>query len=330
VPSLDPNDPGYRRLRYVRYADDWLLGLSGPRCEAEDIKREIGRFLRDHLKLELSETKTLITHARTGSARFLGYDIAVLHHDRKLDRRGHRCINGQIGLTVPAVVVKAKGTRYLSHGKPIHRPELIHDTPYSIVAQYQQEYRGIVEYYRMAYNLHQLNRLKWVMERSLTQTLALKFKTSVRSVYRRLQATFVAEGGSYTVLQVTVERGEGRKPLVARWGGISLAWTIQSDLNEAPPRIYGSHTELEQRLLASQCELCGSMEHVQVHHVRALKDLRIRGRKEKPFWMRVMTARRRKTLVVCASCHNALHAGRLTTPTAANGTTLESRVLRKA
>jgi group II intron reverse transcriptase/maturase len=330
VPSLDVNDPDYRRLRYVRYADDWLLGFSGPRCEAEDIKREIGRFLRDHLKLELSEAKTLITHARTGTARFLGYDITGLHHDRKLDRRGHRCINGQIGLMVPADVVKAKCARYFSHGKPIHRPELTYNTAYSIVAQYQQEYRGIVEYYRMAYNLHQLNRLKWVMERSLTQTLALKFKTSVRTIYRRFQITFATDRGSYTVLQVTVERGEGRKPLVARWGGISLAWNIQSDLNEAPPQIYGSHTELEQRLLANQCELCGSMENVQVHHVRALKNLRIRGRKEKPFWMRVMAARKRKTLVACKSCHNAMHAGRLTTPTTANGTALESRVLRKA
>jgi group II intron reverse transcriptase/maturase len=104
VPSLDVNDPDYRRLRYVRYADDWLLGFSGPRCEAEDIKREIGRFLRDHLKLELSEAKTLITHARTGTARFLGYDITGLHHDRKLDRRGHRCINGQIGLAISPTV----------------------------------------------------------------------------------------------------------------------------------------------------------------------------------------------------------------------------------
>jgi group II intron reverse transcriptase/maturase len=98
VPSLDPIDPDYRRLRYIRYADDWLLGFSGPRCEAEAIKRDIGAFLRDELKLELSETKTLITHARSQPARFLGYHIAVLHNDRKHDRRGHRSLNGQIGV----------------------------------------------------------------------------------------------------------------------------------------------------------------------------------------------------------------------------------------
>jgi group II intron reverse transcriptase/maturase len=330
LPSLDPNDPGYRRLRYIRYADDWLLGFSGPRAEAEAIKQIIGRFLQDHLKLELSEAKTRITHARTHSARFLGYAIRVLHHDRKLDQRGHRSLNGQIGLTVPTDVVKAKCAHYRAHGQPRHRPELVHDSAYSIVAQYQQEYRGIVEYYRLAYNLHQLNRLKWVMERSLTQTLALKFKTSVRALYHRFQTTLVVDGRAYTVLQVIVDRGEGQKPLIARWGGISLRWKKQSSLNETPPRTYGSHTELEQRLRANQCEICGSRENIQVHHVRALKDLRIKGRKEKPFWKRVMAARKRKTLVVCRPCHHAIHAGRLSTPAAANGTTLESRVLRKA
>src|SRR5262249_15240658 len=90
VPCLDPHDPNYRRLRYVRYADDWLLGFSGPRREAEEIKQALGAFLHEHLKLELSEPKTLITHARTHAARFLGYDLVVLQNDRKLDRRGHR------------------------------------------------------------------------------------------------------------------------------------------------------------------------------------------------------------------------------------------------
>ncbi len=174
TPSLDPTDPGYRRLRYVRYADDWLIGFSGPRKEAEEIKGEIRTFLQENLKLELSESKTLITHARTEAARFLGYDIVVLNNNHKLDRRGHRSINGQIGLRVPKDVAKSKCARFLLRGQPIHRAELIHDSVFRIVARYQQEFRGIVEYYRLAFNLHQLNRLKWVMERSLVQTLAHK------------------------------------------------------------------------------------------------------------------------------------------------------------
>jgi group II intron reverse transcriptase/maturase len=313
-PSLDPADPGYRRLRYVRYADDMLLGLIGPREEAEIIKHEIGKFLRDRLKLELSETKTLITHARTEAARFLGYDIEVLNNDRKLDRRGHRCINGQIGLKVPIEVIKAKCDRYLRHGKPIHRPELIHDSVFSIVGQYQQMYRGVVGYYRMAFNLHRINRLKWLMERSLTQTLALKERVSVRAIYRRYQARIETEKGQTSVLQVMVNRHAGQRPLVARWGGISLSRNNRAVLNDAPLRIYGSRTELEQRLLANQCELCGSTGNIQVHHVRGLRDLHIKGRAEKPFWVQIMAARKRKTLVVCRSCHHAIHAGQFPRP----------------
>jgi retron-type reverse transcriptase len=113
MPSRDPNDPGYRRLRYCRYADDWLLGFAGPRQEAEQIKADIAAFLHDQLHLELSATKTVITHGRTQPARFLGYQITVLHADDKHDRRGHRSINAAIGLKVPVDVIPAKCTPYL-------------------------------------------------------------------------------------------------------------------------------------------------------------------------------------------------------------------------
>jgi group II intron reverse transcriptase/maturase len=97
LPSLDPTDPGYRRMHYLRYADDWLIGFIGPRSEAEEIKQRLKEFLRDTLKLTLSETKTRLPHARSERARFLGYEIAVEQADHKHDRRGHRSINGQIG-----------------------------------------------------------------------------------------------------------------------------------------------------------------------------------------------------------------------------------------
>jgi len=116
LPSQDPNDPDYRRLRYVRYADDWLLGFAGPKCEAKEIKSRIGGFLQDELKLELSESKTLITHATTGAARFLGYEIKAQHADDKLDRRGQRAVNGAIGLFVPKTVIRQRCAPYMSGG----------------------------------------------------------------------------------------------------------------------------------------------------------------------------------------------------------------------
>src|SRR5207248_5974626 len=149
LPTGDPRDPGYRRLRYVRYADDILLGFAGPKAEAEEIKRRLAQFLQEHLKLELSDRKTLITHARTSAARFLGYEITT-QHANQIITNGGRMANGSIRLRVPGDVVKAKCTRYMQRGKPERRPELLNDEDHSIISRYGSEYRGIVQYYLLA------------------------------------------------------------------------------------------------------------------------------------------------------------------------------------
>lgn len=131
----------------------WLLGFSGPKVEAEHIKQEIRNFLRKTLKLELSEEKTLITHARTGAAKFLGYHIVTQHADDKLDRRGQRQVNETIGLRVPKEVIEQKCALYMRGGKPTLRVEMLDDSDYSIVRKYQAEYRGMVQYYLLAHNV---------------------------------------------------------------------------------------------------------------------------------------------------------------------------------
>jgi group II intron reverse transcriptase/maturase len=312
LPSIDPSDPGYRRLRYLRYADDFLLGFNGPRHEAEEITRQLRAFLRDSLKLDLSEAKTLITHARTTPARFLGYEIGVIHNNHLCDPTGRRASNGTIGLKVPVEVARAKCRLYQKRGKAACRTERILDTDFSIIAQFQQEFRGIVEYYRLAYNLApQFTRLKFVMEQSLTKTLARKFRVRVPKVYDRYRTTLATPDGPRKGLQVRIER-EGRAPLVAQWGGINLKRRLDSAiLDDAPkPVRNATRSELIVRLLADTCELCGSQEHIVVHHVRHLKDLRHKGRSAPPAWVEKMAARRRKTLVVCRACHHAIHAGR--------------------
>ena len=313
LPSKAPDAPGFRRLRYIRYADDFLLGFIGPRSEAEEIKSKLGAFLRDSLKLELSEAKTLITHARTEAARFLGYEVATLKDDNKHTkfgaRAGARAINGVAGLKVPAEVVRAKCIPYLHHGKPVHRSERLNDSPYSIVEQYQAEYRGVVEYYRLAYNVCRFGRLRWVMEQSLTKTLASKLKIHVSEVYRRFQTTVQTDRGPYKVLQVVVEREGSKAPLVAQWGGIPLARDRSAVLDDQPRPVWNKRTELLERLLADTCELCGSQEEVEVHHVRSLKSLQKKERGEMPAWAKTMIARHRKTLVLCRTCHRALHSG---------------------
>ena len=310
LPSSDPFDPNYRRLRYVRYADDFVMGFSGPKAEAGQIKESLETFLRDTLKLELSKEKTLITHATSQAAGFLGYELVNQQANDKLDRNGRRKVNGRIGLRVPAKVIEQHRRAYMSNGKPADRPVLIHDDDYSIVSRYQAEFRGIVQYYLLALNVSHLKRLEWVMGQSLAKTLANKHKSTRRKIFRRYKSTVQTEHGKRACLKVEYQRGEGKRPLVAQFGGIPLKRNRQAVLVDQQPQPYRfERNELIQRLLANECEMCGSTVDVQVHHVRALRDLNVKGQGEKPLWIQIMATRRRKTLVVCRPCHLNVHGG---------------------
>jgi group II intron reverse transcriptase/maturase len=304
MPSMDTSDPGYRRLKYVRYADDTLLGFAGPKAEAEDIKRRLAVFLRDDLKLELSPEKTLITHARSQRARFLGYDITVHHNDRKVSGR-RRSLNGTVGLRVPRSVVTAKQAQYMKRGKPARRPELLNQDDHVIISTFGSEWRGIVQYYLMAGDVFRLARLQWVMETSMLMTLANKHRSSVSKMARKYKATIDTPHGPRKCFEACVER-TGRKPLVGRFGGIPLKQnkkTVISDRQLAP--VNTKRKQLVTRLLAGRCEMCGHVGAVQVHHVAKLADLGRPG--DRPPWADLMAARHRKTLVVCGRCHAHIH-----------------------
>ncbi|MFJ2583011.1 reverse transcriptase domain-containing protein [Kitasatospora aureofaciens] len=315
LPSQDPDDPGYRRLRYVRYCDDFLLGFAGPKREAEEIKARIRAFLLEKLKLELSESKTLITHATSQAARFLGYEIRTQHGDAKITRN-RRAVNGAIGLFVPRTVIRDRCARYMSKGKPALRGPLLHDEDFTIVAKYGSEYRGFVQYYVLAQDVFRLELLRWVMETSMLKTLAGKHKSTVTKMARRYKAAVDTPDGRRTCFQVTVQRDNGRKPLVARFGGIPLKRQRTAVITDRQPAMATARrNELIHRLLAGQCELCEGRDGLQVHHIRKLADLNKPGRPERPPWVHLMAMRKRKTLVVCEQCHQDIHAGRGTATT---------------
>jgi hypothetical protein len=293
----------------VRYADDFLLGFTGPRSEAEDIKRRIGQFLRDTLKLDLSEQKTLLTHAATEEAKFLSYNISVMRDNEVRNAQGNRSLNGHVSLCIPHEVVQAKCKPYMAGKKAIHRAAALQDSAFSIIEQYQSVYRGVVNYYLLASNLRDLSKFRWVMETSLTKTLAHKLKISVPHVYKRFRTTIKPPSGHRKGLQVIKERAN-KRPLIATWGGIRLVRNMKAALNDTPPRVWNGRTELIERLLADTWELCGSHDRINVHHIRALRDLQTWGRGPRPTWVETMAARQRKPLVVCHNCHRQIkHKG---------------------
>jgi Type II intron maturase/AI2M/AI1M-like, HNH endonuclease len=306
LPSTDPMDPGYRRLFYLRYADDHLLGFIGPKAEAEEIKEKLARFLRETLALNLNQDKTLITHARTRAARFLGYEITVQHNSTKITS-GRRSVNGVIALKVPKDVVRAKCTPYREKGKPWQRSRLQNQSDYDIVRIYGAEYRGVVNYYLLAQNTWRLGALRWNAETSMLRTLAAKHRCTVTQAASRYKAKADTAGGPLTCFEARLQR-EGKNDLVARFGGISLRQNRRAVITDpAPVPVHGPRKELIDRLRKRQCELCEHGTTVAVHQIARLADLGRPGAGQ-PAWAALMAKMRRKTLIVCAACHDWIHA----------------------
>lgn len=320
IPSKVVDDPGFRRLTYVRYADDFILGFAGTKVEAEAIKSAIGTFLKNTLHLDMSAEKTLITHARDEHAKFLGYAVSIYHADHKTSRRKdsgtrQRNANGRVRLGVPYGLTTELARHYQRNGKPMSELSLLAFSDAQIIDTYQARFRGIAEYYKFAMDRSHLGLLKNVMQAALMRTLAHKYKMSVREVYRKYRSKMTVDGQEYSVFQMSVPTAKGER--VFRWGGIPLKVVKPSNQHVIVDANYREpwknwRSDLIQRLQADTCELCGTQGKCEVHHVRKLADLKQRwaGRKEKPVWVTRMIAMQRKTLIVCKPCHADIHAGR--------------------
>ena len=319
LPSKNPQDPNFRRLRYIRYADDFILSFIGPKIEAVEIRDQIQHFLEAKLGLTMSLEKTLITHARTQHAHFLGYAISTYHANDKLsvnpDRGGfkRRSANGRIRLGIPYGRVDACAREFQRRGKPYHDSRLIDCSDAHIIAIFQARFRGIAEYYKYAVDRYRLSKLKYAMEQTLVKTLARKYQCTSRQIYARYHGQQIVNGKTYKTLQLTIPTASGTR--IIFWGAIPLTY-VKQGIEPIPDTInYAYHyvySDLIQRLQADTCELCGAQDHCEVHHVRKLADLKQRwaNRKHVPSWVKRMIAMQRKTLVVCRQCHMNIHAGR--------------------
>jgi hypothetical protein len=256
----------------------------------------------------MSDEKTLITHAKEEKARFLNYDISVIWDNRtqtKAKGGKKRAINGKIKLEVPYDVIRNWNSRIQIGKTTKHRKELMNNSDYDIVTTYEQQIRGLINYYTLAHDVvKKMRKIQYAYEQSLVKTLAAKFKTSVRKIYRKYRG-YTAEGKR--VIMVKMERKD-KPPLIASYGKTPIRQNRKATIKDEKPTIYTQRTELIPRLLNNQCELCGTYGEVAGHHIRKLKDLKKKGR-ELLWWQKRMVALRRKTLFVCKECHNNIHSG---------------------
>jgi hypothetical protein len=315
LPSQDSRDPGYRRLRYSRYADDHLLGFTGPKAEAEQIRDSWRRSCATSSSWSSTPAKPLITHARTRAARYLGYEIIAQHDDSKITR-GRRSVNGVIALRVPRDVITAKCAPYLRHGKPEARTALCNLDDYDIVAAYGAEYRGIVQYYLLATDVWRLARLRWAAETSMLKTLAAKHSSTVTAMAARHKAKIETPRGIRTCFEARVETR--RQAATGRTVRRDTPRTAQGSGPHQPRPRSGAalpRQRADHPAPAGPNELCEEPAKVQVHQIRKLAQLDKPGPGLPP-WAVLMARKRRKTLVVCHPCHDAIHHRQPTATTA--------------
>lgn len=311
-PASDEMDSSIKRLRYVRYADDFLIGVIGSKEDSKQIKEDIKNYMKDALKLELSEEKTLITNAKK-SAKFLGYDIFVRKsNDTHRDKNGHltRSYNHKIVLYITTEVMRKKLFDYDAvkitkrDGKEVWKPKgrnymrCLDDL--EIISQYNSEIVGFYNYYSIANNSPVIDSFYNIMEYSMYKTYAGKYRTSKKKIIAKYKKNGVfaipyTNKRGYTFYREFYDKGFKRKEMP------------DVNLNDRLPNtiaITGGRNGLITRLQARVCELCGSTDELEMHHVRKLKDL-----KGKSDWEVKMIARKRKTLAVCIKCHHKVHAG---------------------
>ena len=301
----------YKSIQYVRYADDFLIGIIGSRQDAQKVKDDIKQFMAEKLKLKLSDEKTKITH--TGDrARFLGYDVCVSREQQAIKKKGgitQRCYSYVVKLLVPrekwvGKLLEYKAIKIVTNPdgseryKALHRGKLINLPDIDILSAYNSEIRGLRNFYCLANDSYKIGKFANVMKYSMFKTFANKYKTNVNVIKGRY-----FEADNFTVEYQTKQ---GTKKAVFYNNGFERKKeaTIFSEVSILPQyKRYDKPNSLRTRIKLGLCELCNEQsDNIAFHQVKRLKDL-----KGKTPWEHRMQELRRKTLAVCPKCHSEIH-----------------------
>ena len=310
-PATLDMDEDFRRMRYVRYADDFLIGVIGSKEECVKIKTDIKDFLYKRLKLELSDEKTLITHGHD-HAKFLGFEVTIRKSEKtRKGRNGmpKRSLDHKTVVLLPMEVMRKKLMDYgamkivIEDGKEkwesISRPYLRSNDDLEILNRYNSEIRGIYNYYCIANNVNILNSFYQIMKESMYKTFSSKYNSTVRKIIHSYTRDKIFR------VQWTDGKGKTHEREIYHGGFCRRKEARIDDADNLPSYRGMQNISLMDRLTACKCEYCGATDNLQMVHVRKLKDL-----KGKQSWERLMIARRRKTLAVCQSCYNKIHNGK--------------------
>lgn len=293
-----------KRMSYVRYADDFLIGVYGSKEDCKNIKEELAEFLSCQYRLTLSDEKTLITHG-SEKVKFLGYDISVRHNQNLIgDKNGNkkRYLNGKVDLGAPlerierfmferGIIRQVKAKTF----KPQHRKGWLYLPDHDILERYNAELRGILNYYHLASNYNKLSYLAYLMEYSCLATLAGKHNSSISKIKTKYRQ------GKDWVIKYKTAKGTTHEKKIVKLKDCRKCCNDNIVTHRYQPF---TNASIRSRLQAGICELCGSRSksNFEVHHVPKVKDL-----EGNELWKQIMKLKNRKTIIVCEDCHMAIH-----------------------
>lgn len=307
-PSLDPKDPNFVRVRYVRYADDWIVGVTGPKHLAEEIKEKARQFLKAKLDLTLSEEKTVITNARESDAKFLGYRIR-LGRSKTAEQKQTLSTNAsgktfkrrstgmQIVLRAPMdeLIKKLCQKGFCdAHGRPLHKKAWTLLDEDQIISLFSSINRGLQNYYRPTDNWAELSRIQYILKFSLAKTLAAKKQVPITRI--------IKDKGIY--VNVT-RKGQQRTILFYR----NTDWKIDRKAFTDSPTV--DLVRMNERMrtrskLGLPCCICLESNGVAMHHVRHIRKM---TDKQAKGFNSLLAKLNRKQVPVCQECHRKIHNG---------------------
>jgi group II intron reverse transcriptase/maturase len=305
------------RIRYVRYADDWVIGIIGDKNFADMIKNLCKNFLKEHLKLDLSEDKTKITNIRFNKVNFLGVDFFINNTKSKLVKRmvKERKIKSRVNrariyfhMPTDALIktLKEKGFIKVVNNRmtPNAMTKWIFLDHRSILIRYNTVANGLYNYYSFVDNCAQFHILiNFFLLHSCAKTIARKYKLETRA------KAFKKFGRELTCPNSSQGKSESVKRL--------LSFNIRPDYKKMKNVLYKHkpvriepfeclNFRLRTKInLFDPCSLCRSFNNVEMHH---LKHIRKMGKKLNSFGQ-FMSQLNRKQIPLCQSCHRKVHNG---------------------
>ena len=307
-PVGDPMDANFSRVRYIRYADDFIISVTGPHSLALKIKELVSTFLEKQLGLHMNQGKTLVTKSCKGPAFFLGTEITWRAPQQKkviLSSRGRKVrITGRLSLHAPMEklsrkLVERKFAKWDPSGKtltPVGLKRLQNMSHSDIISYYNAVTRGMLNYYSFADNRSSLGSVVRILRMSCARTLALKYKLRYMSkAYKKFGSSLECPDTKTKIYRPTTLKR-------IRQFNASSPKTL-----EALEKSWAS--KLTRSNLGKSCIICGGIP-AQMHHVRKIKELK--SRKHLDWFTMQMAAIQRKQVPLCANHHSALHANKLT------------------